>query len=105
MARTIATVCVVVLLAITSSLSLAETIRFDNYRVYSLNISDEQQLQQLRQLQGSVGYDFWRPADVVGATADIMVAPHKLAEFTNIMDTMRVQSHLMVDNVQRWDIG
>lgn len=102
MSRSIAPAVVALLLAIISTSTVAaEQTRFDSYRVYSVKISDEQQLRQLRGMDGTTGYDMWRSARHVGATAAIMVSPQKNDEFNEIVTAFGVETKLMVDNVQR----
>lgn len=83
------------------SIASASDIKFNNYRVYSVNISNVEQLQQLQQLEQMPGWDFWRSPEKVGTTADIMVAPHQAAHFAEIASELNVESRLMVEDVQR----
>lgn len=76
--------------------SLAVTIRYDNYRVYSVQVENSDHLNQLEELGHR--YDFWKSGNV-GQHSDIMVAPHEIDEFEKLIDNLN--SSIKVDNVQR----
>lgn len=77
-----------------------ERARFDNYRVYSFNVETVEQLKELKKLDGnSDGFDFWKLADV-GKEADLMVPPHKYADFEELMAALKISYHLKIRNVQ-----
>lgn len=76
--------------------SLASRIRFDNYRVYSVEIEHAEHLRQLQTLEHE--YDFWKNGKI-GQQSDIMVAPHKIDAFEKSIQNMN--SSIKVDNVQR----
>lgn len=77
--------------------SLASSARYDNYRVYSVNVENVDQFHQLQSIENE--YDFWRSGNV-GQHADIMVAPHKVDEFETFIANLN--SSIKVDNVQRY---
>lgn len=75
--------------------------RFDNYRVYSLDVQNEYQLNILNELSNNPnGFEFWRGASHVGRNADIMVAPHQIATFDELVRSIDIKSRLMVENIQ-----
>lgn len=78
--------------------SLALTVRYDNYRVYSVKVENTDHLNRLESISGR--YDFWKSGNV-GQQADIMVAPHEIDEFEKFIENMN--SSVKVDNVQRYD--
>ncbi|XP_037038856.1 zinc carboxypeptidase-like [Bradysia coprophila] len=77
-----------------------EKARFDNYRVYSLNVETVEQLMELKKLDGnSDGFEFWKLADV-GREADLMVPPHKFADFEELATELKISYYLKIHNVQ-----
>lgn len=78
----------------------AEKARFDNYRVFSLKVVNKEQLDVLYTIENdSDGYLFWNSIDI-GRIVDIMVPPHKFAEFSELADAYNIEHTLKVDNVQ-----
>ncbi|KAJ6648916.1 Zinc carboxypeptidase A 1 [Pseudolycoriella hygida] len=78
------------------SQSVAAKTRYDNYRVYSVNVENADHLSRLESIQNK--YDFWK-SGTIGHQSDIMVAPHEVDEFEKFIEDMN--SSLKVDNVQR----
>lgn len=83
------------ILFIGQSLAQTQTVRYDNYRVYSVQVENDDQFRQLQSLEGQ--YDFWR-SGTVGQHSDIMVAPKDVVEFEKFIENMN--SSIKVDNVQ-----
>lgn len=80
-----------------------ERARFDNYRVYSLSVENEEQLNILRKIdnsQNNRGYEFWRGPTSVGRNADIMVAPHQFGDFSALISEFKFESTVITTNVQ-----
>jgi len=75
--------------------SLALTVRYDNYRVYSVKVENANHLRQLESIESQ--YDFWKSGNV-GQHSDIMVAPHEIDEFEKFIENMN--SSIKVNNVQ-----
>ncbi|XP_037038854.1 zinc carboxypeptidase-like [Bradysia coprophila] len=74
--------------------------RLDNHRLYAVQIDTLEQLQLLRNLEdNSDGYLLWN-YPVLGDTVDIMVAPHKLEEFSELTKLHDFQARLKMKNVQ-----
>lgn len=80
----------------------AEKVSFDNYRVYSVNVKNEQQLLELVQLEnaGIGGIQFWQSPSGIGRKADIMVAPNQVNVVSELIEKLNLESHVMVENVQ-----
>lgn len=81
----------------------AETkIRFDNHKVYSLKIKNEEQLTVLRRLESHPvdGYHLWNSV-VPGKNADLMVAPHMFQDFQDLAESFAIEYELKVENVQK----
>lgn len=79
-----------------------EKARFDNYRVYSLSVENEEQLNILREIDNlqSSGYEFWRGPTAVGRNVDIMVAPHLFGDFAALLTKYNIESTVITRNVQ-----
>lgn len=76
--------------------SLASSIRYDNYRVYRVEIEHAEHLNQLNSIKHQ--YDFWKSGKV-GEHSDIMVPPNEIDEFEKFVEKMN--SSIKIDNVQR----
>lgn len=102
--NTILTCALVALSLSVSVLAMQEQpSRFDNYKVYRLNVETEEQLSTLREIDNSAtatGYEFWSGPTQLGRTADIMVAPHQMGEFSQIMTDANIKATELVANVQ-----
>jgi len=86
--------------ALLCTVAAIEKARFDNYRVYSLNVDTVEQLKELKKLDGnSDGFEFWKLADV-GKEADLMVPPHKFADFEELVESLKISYYLKIRNVQ-----
>lgn len=93
--------CLALLWAVASAIEKA---RFDNYRVYSLNVDTVEQLIELKKLDGnSDGFEFWKLADV-GKEADLMVPPHKFADFEELVQSLKITYYLKIRNVQEYEL-
>lgn len=75
--------------------------RFDNYRVYTLNVTSEEHLQALYRLENDQEWHFWRLAHRVGSEADVMVAPAQMLAFKELTEQLQLDSNLKITNVQR----
>lgn len=105
-------------------LAAADKARFDNYRVYSTSIDSKLQLRVLKELaeisdsvslksfkleiaQSSwaicLQYDFWDSPNKVGSSVDVVVPPHKFADFGEIVERYKFQTTLTTKNLQEWD--
>lgn len=80
----------------------AEKDRFDNYRLYTVQIDTLEQLHVIHNLEAnSDGYLLWNHP-VLGDSVDIMLAPHKLTEFSELTRFHEFQARLKMKNVQRF---
>lgn len=79
----------------------AETVRFDEHRVYSINAKNNEQLNILREIENSAtdGYLFWNSISA-GHQIDLMVEPHKLQDFIDVMNGGQFSYQLRIENVQ-----
>lgn len=79
----------------------AEKARFDNYRVYSVYIENEEQLKLLQELElHPDGISFLESPNGVDQTIDIMVPPHKFADITELFETYKIKNWIKTKNVQ-----
>lgn len=80
----------------------SEKASFDKYRVYSIDVETDEQLQGLLQLQKSplIGIDFWKSPSGIGRRSDIMVPPHQIAAFNELTEKLKLSKRVMVENVQ-----
>lgn len=76
-------------------------ITFDNYRVFSVNVSNEDQLKVLRNLEESLDYDFWKSPSKIGNPATVMVPPRKANAFAKTLELFQLDATIMIDNVQK----
>lgn len=91
-----------ILLVIFATFVASEKARFDSYKVFTVDVENNAQLRSLHMLeQESNGLDFWQ-TPIIGRSADIMVSPHKFADFEDIVETLQLKSTLKIDNVQRY---
>lgn len=79
-----------------------EVARYDNYRVYEAVPSSESQLKLLNDLKhSSDSLIFLESGNHVGAKFNIVVAPHKLADFTEALNNEGVYTRLLETNMQK----
>lgn len=90
----------IAVLAFAISATLATRARFDNYQVYSVQVESDEHHEHLSNLQHtSNDYSMWNGIRV-GRSADIMVPPHKTAEFHELVTSLNLNATLKVENVQ-----
>lgn len=91
-----------ILLPFVLALNAETKIRFDNHKVYSLKIKNEEQITVLRSIESHPvdGYHFWNNV-VPGKNLDLMVAPHKFQDFQDLADSLAIEYELKVENVQK----
>ncbi|XP_063227975.1 zinc carboxypeptidase-like [Bacillus rossius redtenbacheri] len=81
---------------------LAEKARYDNYRVFRLTPATQSQVEALRALEENPdGLSFWTDVRAANLSVDVMVPPHKISEFSEIMDELRMESSLFISDVQK----
>lgn len=81
----------------------AEKARFDNYRVYTINVDTAKQLEILRELEyRQDGISFFEPPTTSHSTAELIVPPHKLADITELFDKYKISAALKIPNLQKY---
>lgn len=92
---------VALLLAVFVALTLAtEEVRFDNYKVFRVTPKNEEQVKVLKDLEATGGYSYWSEVGGVKNPVDIMVPPHLLADFKDVVESTGIFSELFMNNVQ-----
>ncbi|XP_017025740.1 zinc carboxypeptidase A 1 [Drosophila kikkawai] len=94
------------LLALVATVAIAsvsaERARYDNYRLYKANTENADQLEVLKQLEGSSdSIMFLDGVHIVGADVKIVVAPHKVPDFLEIMGKAEIKYVLEASDVQK----
>lgn len=81
---------------------LGEKARFDNYRVYSVEVENVEQLEVLRDFEdGLDGISFLETPTGIQQTAEIIVPPHKFAHIGDIFDEQKLKNHVKIENLQK----
>lgn len=76
--------------------------RYDNYKLYSMQLSTEEQAKAVDELAQNVhSYDFWSDPSMVRDT-DVMIPPHKIADFEDFLTTFNITFHIKVQNIQKY---
>jgi len=75
--------------------------RYDNYKLYSMQLQNEEQAKAVAELeQNTDSYDFWSGPSMV-RDVDVMVPPHKFAEFEDFLTRFKIDFHIKVENIQK----
>lgn len=91
---------IVVLIAASS---FAAKARYDNYKLYSMQLQNEEQAKVVVELeQNTDAYDFWSAVSLV-RDVDVMVPPHKLGEFEDFLNRFDIPFHIKVENIQKYN--
>nr|XP_012226656.1 PREDICTED: zinc carboxypeptidase A 1-like [Linepithema humile] len=91
----ITVVCMIV------SLAAAQKATYVNYKVFKIIPTTEAQIETLHEFENILdGFSFWGDPTFVGKSVDLMVAPHKLPEFYEIMARIKIPYYVHIENVQ-----
>lgn len=75
--------------------------RYDGCKVFTLKVKTEDQLIKLTELSETFdGYDFWSDPSIGGLT-DIMVPPHLISHFEEVINLLKLDVNLKVEDVQK----
>lgn len=78
-----------------------ERVRYDNFRIYSLNVTNEMQLKALQELEDPFERTkFLEPPTSVGQVADLLVPPHKIADVAEFFAAHNIENHIKTENLQ-----
>ncbi|XP_058064933.1 zinc carboxypeptidase A 1-like, partial [Anopheles bellator] len=92
---------VVLLVCLGAGLLQAEPVRFDNYRVYEISIGTQKQLETFQYMERYPdGYIFWESPVQTNMNINLVVPPHKVAEFEELKQHLDFESRLRIENVQ-----
>lgn len=92
-----------VLLFVGVALTLGEKARFDNYRVYSIEVENDEQLQVLNELENQQdGLLFLAPPTAKQTFVELIVPPHKFADISELCEKYHMKSDKKIDNLQRF---
>lgn len=80
--------------------SLAEKARFDNYRVYSVEVENDLQFEVLQQFERD-GISFLESPTGIHQTVEIIVPPHKFADIHELFETLKLKNQLEIQNLQK----
>lgn len=81
--------------------ALSEKLRYDNYRVYSLDVANEHQLKVLNGLEAYPdGIVFLEPPTVVGQIAELLVPPQNFTDVAGLFETFDIQNRIKTSNFQ-----
>lgn len=79
----------------------AEKARYDNYRVYSVYIENDEQLKVLRELEiHPDGILFLQSPSGVDQIIDLTVPPHKFAEIAELFEAYKIKNWIKTKNLQ-----
>ncbi|KAG5675035.1 hypothetical protein PVAND_004974 [Polypedilum vanderplanki] len=79
---------------------LCEKSRYDNYRVYKIEIKNREQLDAMKYLADtSDSFNFWTQPLHFGSY-ELMVPPHKFSHFSEMVDNLNMQHELIIKNLQ-----
>lgn len=89
-------------LALLATAAFAEKARFDNYRLYRIRVESVAQLEVLQAVQElNEGYNFWSEPAQVDSDVDLVVPPHKFAEFEELVERFGLKAKLNVEDLQK----
>lgn len=78
-----------------------ERARYDNYRVYSVRIENEQQLKVLKDLDNNRdGWSFMTSPMSISQSVDILIPPHKFASISDLFETHNLENAIKINNLQ-----
>lgn len=79
-----------------------EKARFDNYRVYSIEIKTEEQLQVLQQLENHQdGLLFLTSPIAIPMRVELVVPPHKFADIFELCEKYSIKNEIQIENLQK----
>lgn len=81
---------------------LGEKVRFDHYRVFSVHIETQQQLNVLRELQiYPDGISFVAMPTSIDQIVDLIIPPHKFADISETIDAHKFKYRIKSENLQK----
>lgn len=79
-----------------------EKARFDNYRIYSIKIQNEKQLELLQNLENAPdGISYIEAPVSMKKSAEMIVPPHKFADVSGFFEKFGIENEIKIDNIQQ----
>ncbi|KAH8307011.1 hypothetical protein KR044_003180 [Drosophila immigrans] len=75
-------------------------VRYDNYKVYKVNIENVQQFDLLNAQEKALQLSSWREARYLGDSSDIMLPPQTQQDFEQLLHSQNFNFTIKIDNVQ-----
>lgn len=88
------------LLVLAVSSANAEKIRYDNYKVFTVYIVNESNLQVLQDFQNEQGVIFWEAPEFVGTKVNVAVSPEQQEKFQEIIENGNLKYKFLIENMQ-----
>ncbi|KAG5680171.1 hypothetical protein PVAND_009696 [Polypedilum vanderplanki] len=81
--------------------AVIEKARYDNYRVYEINIENEDHLKLMQEIENFPdGYKFMEPFGKIKSNVRLIVPPHKFGDFSELVERFELKTRLLVTNLQ-----
>lgn len=94
--------CTILLFFVSFTITYGEKVRFDNYHVYSVEITNENQLKLLQELESiQNGISFMKMPIAIGQIVGIIVPPHEFAAISELFEEYEIKSRLKIENLQK----
>lgn len=91
-----------VILGVCLNVVVGEKARFDKYRVYSIDIDNEEQLSVLEDLENQQdGLTFVRPVTAAGTLTEVIVPPHKFADISELCEKFNMTNEILIEDLQQ----
>lgn len=82
----------------------SEKARYDNYRVYAVEIENQQQLKLLQDIEiQRDGILFIKFPTNTQQRAELIVPPHKFGEIKTLFEAHNIKNWIEVDDLQKYD--
>lgn len=82
-------------------LTFGERARYDNYRIYSVEIRDGKQLKLLQDLESHQdGISFMHSPTSISRKVAMLVPPHKFAYISDLFELNNMKNSIKIDNLQ-----
>lgn len=92
----------ILLLCLQITICLCGKVRYDSYHVYNIAVENVEQSKILQEIElNSSGYDFWTSPSI-GRESDVMVPPHKMADFQDLAKSLNLNYTLKIHNLQKY---
>lgn len=79
----------------------AKKVTYDNYKVFKINPSTDDQVQLLTDLRKYGGYEFWTDVINVGGDVRVMVRPDDVSEFIQYGASVGLKFDEAISDVQK----